>query len=228
MTFDWAQIAYIGSPLVTPWWAAANVVIGLVIVMWIVAPLMCKVRHKVLCLVLTATIPDYKNTLYSAFMPMLSSAVFDDTGKPYDVSRILTSKFLFDHEAYEKYSKVYLPITYVLAYGVQFAGLSALVTHTACWHGRDIWRETRRSFGSDEQKRKTEYSSIRTRSPQSSFEDPAPSLSSTIHTADLPSSTSIGSEDVHNRLMRQYEDAPLSWYLSTFAVMLAIGIFLVE
>ena len=42
MTFDWAQIAYIGSPLLTPWWAAANVVGGLVIVMWIAAPIMCK------------------------------------------------------------------------------------------------------------------------------------------------------------------------------------------
>ena len=41
MTFDWAQIAYIGSPLVTPWWAAANVVGGLVIVMWIIAPVLC-------------------------------------------------------------------------------------------------------------------------------------------------------------------------------------------
>lgn len=43
MTFDWAQIAYIGSPLLTPWWAAANVVGGLVIVMWILAPILCKV-----------------------------------------------------------------------------------------------------------------------------------------------------------------------------------------
>ena len=41
MTFDWAQIAYIGSPLLTPWWAAANVVGGLVLVMWIIAPLLC-------------------------------------------------------------------------------------------------------------------------------------------------------------------------------------------
>lgn len=41
MTFDWAQIAYIGSPLLTPWWAAANVVGGLVLVMWIIAPIMC-------------------------------------------------------------------------------------------------------------------------------------------------------------------------------------------
>lgn len=42
MTFDWAQIAYIGSPLLTPWWAAANVVGGLVILMWIIAPILCQ------------------------------------------------------------------------------------------------------------------------------------------------------------------------------------------
>ena len=41
MTFNWAQIAYIGSPLLTPWWAAANVVGGLIIVMWIIAPILC-------------------------------------------------------------------------------------------------------------------------------------------------------------------------------------------
>ena len=28
VTFDWAQIAYIGSPLATPWWAEANVAVG--------------------------------------------------------------------------------------------------------------------------------------------------------------------------------------------------------
>lgn len=47
MTFDWAQIAYIGSPLLTPWWAAANVVGGLVLVMWIVAPILCKCSYSV-------------------------------------------------------------------------------------------------------------------------------------------------------------------------------------
>ncbi len=39
LTFDWAQVAYIGSPLLTPFWAAMNVVGGLVIVMWIIAPI---------------------------------------------------------------------------------------------------------------------------------------------------------------------------------------------
>lgn len=42
------------------------------------------------------------------------------------------------------------------------------------------------------------------------------------------SSKMMTGEDVHNRLMRRYDDAPLSWYLATFAVMLAIGIFVVE
>jgi hypothetical protein len=42
MTFDWSQIAYIGSPLITPFWAAMNVFAGLLIVMWLVAPLLCK------------------------------------------------------------------------------------------------------------------------------------------------------------------------------------------
>lgn len=42
LTFDWAQIAYIGSPLLTPWWAAANIVTGLVVVIWIIAPILCK------------------------------------------------------------------------------------------------------------------------------------------------------------------------------------------
>ena len=30
ITFDWSQIAYIGSPLATPWWAEANIAFGMV------------------------------------------------------------------------------------------------------------------------------------------------------------------------------------------------------
>lgn len=49
LTFDWAHIAYIGSPLLTPWWAAANIVTGLVVVIWILAPILCKFQHPILC-----------------------------------------------------------------------------------------------------------------------------------------------------------------------------------
>ena len=160
-------------------------------------------------------------------MPIISSSVFDDTAKPYDVSRILTPDYHFDHEAFTKYSKVYLPITYVLSYAVQFASLSALVTHTVCWHGSDIWQQSKKSLAEDRDQGKSEYKpvdqGIKTQSSNAS------QSSRTGTSVEEPESVvSMGGEDVHSRLMRNYEDAPISWYLATFVAMLAIGIFVVE
>ena len=158
-------------------------------------------------------------------MPIISSAVFDDTGKPYDVSKILTKDYHFDHEAYANYSKVYLPITYVLSYGVQFASLSALVTHTLCWHGPDIWQQSKKSLVEGAGESRVEYQRL------GSGITTAKSTASTHsgHSITEPDfSASMSGEDVHCRLMQRYEDAPISWYLATFVAMLAIGIFVVE
>jgi OPT family oligopeptide transporter len=231
VTFDWAQIAYvnpilqfpdcarrlttlqIGSPLLTPFWAAMNVVGGLVIVMWIIAP-----------------ISYYKNLFYSSYMPILSSTVFDNTGNIYDVSKILTPDFLFDKEAYHNYSRVFLPITYVLSYGLQFAALASLLTHTACWHGKDIWRQWRRSLKEVEGETKGAYKAVprpvdNTASGRNSS---AGNGRRRLEMSDSNMDNIISQEDVHNRLMKRYKDAPLSWYLVTFVSMTAIGIFVVE
>ncbi|KAI5783978.1 OPT oligopeptide transporter protein-domain-containing protein [Pyronema domesticum] len=203
ITFDWAQISYIGSPLMTPAWAAANVVGGLVVVMWGVAPVLY-----------------YLNAFYSSYMPILSSSVFDNTGSTYDVSRILTPDFLFDESAYHRYSKVFMPITYVLSYGLQFAALTALVTHTAVWHGKDIikqWRKVGSSGG--------EYQAL-----------PNGVGGSRGYTrrgkrrrdmTDAQWEELVSSDDVHARLMAKYPECPTSWYLLTFALMLSISIFLI-
>lgn len=162
-------------------------------------------------------------------MPILSSAVFDDTGKPYDVNRILTPDFLFDKEAYERYSRVYLPITYVLAYAVQFAGLSALVTHTACWHGRDIWKQSKKSLKENRDSTITDYTPVASVvGAPPSVETPRNRKSRMRHNSETGIDDSMGGEDVHSRLMRRYEDVPMTWYLLTFIAMLAIGIFVVE
>lgn len=214
VTFDWAQIAYIGSPLLTPFWAAMNVVGGLVIVMWIIAP-----------------IAYYSNWLYSSYMPILSAAVFDNTGKVYDVSKILTKDFVFDKEAYRNYSRVFLPITYVLSYGVQFAGLAALITHTACWHGRDIWTQWTRSWEEVKEDSKPTYQPLAdepedysSRRSHENGRGQQPSMSMSNSGIE----NLMNREDVHNRLMKRYKDAPISWYLITFVTMLVVGIFVVE
>ncbi|KAF2687409.1 OPT-domain-containing protein [Lentithecium fluviatile CBS 122367] len=211
VTFDWAQIAYIGSPLVTPFWAALNILGGLVLVMWIAAPLMY-----------------YANVMFSAYMPILSAAVFDNRGKPYDVSKILTDNFLFDKEAYDNYSRVFLPITYVLSYALQFAALTALISHTALWHGKDIIRQWRRSWAEIRRMPGPEYEPL----PDNSGSNGRPNSSRLFRTNTTTSEPELedllNSEDVHNRLMRRYEDVPILWYIMTGVSMTAIGIFVVE
>lgn len=161
-------------------------------------------------------------------MPILSTAVFDNTGHPYNVSRILTPEFLFDQKAYEEYSPVYLPITYVLSYGVQFAALTSLVTHTVCWYGKDILHQTRKAF---EERRDVPnfetYQPLRTENGHSSPQHharEASRVSSHDPSQDLP----LGTEDVHCRLMRRYKDAPLTWYLIVLVTTLVIATYTVE
>ena len=212
VTFDWAQIAYIGSPLLTPFWAAMNVVGGLVLVMWIIAP-----------------IAYYNNVFFSSYMPILSSSVFDNTGHIYDVSKILTPDFLFDKIAYENYSRVFLPITYVLSYGLQFAALASLLSHTACWHGKDIWRQWKRSMKEVEDEVKTSYAPLGGSHGGVASGPTTPKGHGTrLDRTDSHIDNVISQEDVHNRLMRRYKDAPLSWYLVTFVSMTGVGIFVVE
>jgi len=40
LTFDWNQIAFIGSPLIIPWWAEVHIMIGFVLLYWLVVPLL--------------------------------------------------------------------------------------------------------------------------------------------------------------------------------------------
>lgn len=206
MTFDWAQVTYIGSPLLVPFWAAVNVIGGMFVVMWLVAP-----------------VAYYLNLFYSSYMPIISAAVFDNTGSVYNVTKILTDDFLFDREAYKTYSRVFLPITYVLSYGLQFAGLAALLTHTACWHGREIWETGKTAWreARDEGK-KAAYQ------PLSAQDGPERRGSAASSSPSRLESRQLFNEDVHCRLMKRYKDAPMTWYLLTFVVMLAIGIFVVE
>jgi hypothetical protein len=211
LTFDWAQIAYIGSPLLTPFWAAMNVVGGLVIVMWIIAP-----------------IAYYSNWMYSSYMPILSAAVFDNTGEVYNVSKILTKDFLFDKEAYQNYSRVFLPITYVLSYGVQFAGLASLLTHTACWHGKDIWTQWKRSLQEAKEEPTLLYRPISRSNSEPRSTSPGSRGRRILSQSQSSIDNIMSREDVHNRLMRRYKDAPMMWYLMTFISMTAIGIFVCE
>ena len=173
------------------------------------------------------TVTDYSNVMFSGYMPILSAAVFDNKGKPYDVSKILTDKFLFNQEAYENYSRVFLPITYVLSYALQFAALTALISHTALWHGKDIVRQWRRSWAEIRRAPGVDYEPLSADS-DGIVRPSSPRLMRSSTTSEPELEDLLNAEDVHNRLMRRYDDVPIMWYILTGLSMTAIGIFVVE
>ena len=75
-----------------------------------------------------------------AFFPMFASNAYDKFGNRYDVQKILTLDKTFDPLKYEKYSPLFLPCAYVLAFGLSFASITAVVSHVGIFHGKEIWR----------------------------------------------------------------------------------------
>ena len=49
---------------------------------------------------------------------------------PYNISAVITPDGLFDENLYKAYSPLYMSATLQLAYGTQFAVITAVVVHT--------------------------------------------------------------------------------------------------
>ncbi|CAD6583618.1 MAG: hypothetical protein ASARMPRED_001375 [Alectoria sarmentosa] len=134
ITFDWTQItAYAYSPLIPPWHAIANTMIGCVIFWWI------------------ATIGiHFTNTWYGDYLPISDSQAYDNTGNLYNVTNILTPNFTLDLDAYQAYSPLFLSTTFSLTYGLSFAAIAAVIVQTALFHGGDLWKRVRNIRTDDE------------------------------------------------------------------------------
>ncbi|XP_006455006.1 oligopeptide transporter protein OPT variant 1 [Agaricus bisporus var. bisporus H97] len=129
ITFDWSQIAYIGSPLATPWWAEANIFGGFVFFFWF----LCPILH-------------FTNTFYAEYMPISSRTSYDNTGNEYNVTKILTPDATLDLEAYRNYSPLFLSTTFAISYGLSFASITATLMHALLYFRKQIWIQARRSL----------------------------------------------------------------------------------
>ncbi|KAF9935332.1 hypothetical protein FBU30_003122 [Linnemannia zychae] len=125
LSFDWATSTSALSPLVTPWWAQVNILVGFVLIAWIVAP-----------------VAYYSNLWNSKNFPILTAGLFKEDGTPYDKSMVMTNNVL-DPTKYELYGPLRMDSFFALTYGIGFAGLTATLTHVALYHGKEIrdqWR----------------------------------------------------------------------------------------
>ncbi|KAF8649748.1 hypothetical protein AX16_005518 [Volvariella volvacea WC 439] len=128
LTFDWSMIAFIGSPLVTPWWSEMNTVASFVICFWIIVPIWY-----------------FTNSFNTSYFPISSYYAWDNTALPYQPRRVVIDG-LFNEELYREYSPVFMSPTLLMAYGVAFACFSSVFVHTFLWFRRDIMRRFRSSL----------------------------------------------------------------------------------
>ena len=129
ITFDWTQITgFVGSPLVPPFHAIANTLMGVLIFY-----------------IFGASIIHYTGTWSARFLPMSDSATYDNTGASYNVTRILTPQFTLDLAEYKAYSPLFLSTTFALSYGLSFAAIASLIVYTYLSHGKQIWRQFKNS-----------------------------------------------------------------------------------
>ncbi|XP_021283884.1 oligopeptide transporter 2-like isoform X2 [Herrania umbratica] len=128
---DWSVIAsFLGSPLVTPFFAIVNIFVGYALFMYIILP-----------------IAYWGVNVYNAKnFPIFSSHLFNHNGERYNVSAIVNDKFEIELPAYEQQGRVNLSVFFSLTYGIGFAAIIATLSHVAVFNGKEIYAQLQASF----------------------------------------------------------------------------------
>ncbi|KAF8917594.1 OPT oligopeptide transporter [Mucidula mucida] len=128
ISFDWTVISYAGAPLTTPFWVTANCFAAVAIFYLFISPILY-----------------YTGAWYSDYLPLISSATFDNTGAKYNISRVVNDDYSFNLEKYEAYSPMYISMAYSISYGLNFAAITGIIVHTYLYNGADIWAKFKNS-----------------------------------------------------------------------------------
>jgi hypothetical protein len=84
MVYQFLLVGYIGSPLVPPFHAVANTLIGTIVFYMICAAGL-----------------HYSNHWYAQYLPISDSGTYDNMARAYNVSMILTPEYTLDVAKYE-------------------------------------------------------------------------------------------------------------------------------
>ncbi|CAH2355442.1 oligopeptide transporter 2 [[Candida] railenensis] len=101
-TFDF-NILLFNSPLVYPWYTQAYTIAGMLIAF----PIICAIY--------------WTNSKWAGYLPINSNGLWDNTGKPYSVRKVLDEKGLFDQKKYDLYGPPFYTAANLVVYGTFFA-----------------------------------------------------------------------------------------------------------
>jgi hypothetical protein len=122
-TLDWSVVAaFLGSPLVSPFFAIVNVYVGFVLLVYIIVPA---------CY--------WALDLYDAgTFPIYSTDLFTGAGQLYNITAIVNDKFEIDMGAYAQQGKIHLSLFFAISYGLGFASIAATLSHVALFYGKYV------------------------------------------------------------------------------------------
>ncbi|KAF9996701.1 hypothetical protein BGZ79_009567 [Entomortierella chlamydospora] len=130
IALDWAAINSFVYPLITPWFAQVNILVGFVMLTYVIAPWAY-----------------YSNLWGSKNFPIVVPYLYTEDGNEYNISMVMKDGGNgLDVAAYRAYGPIRMDSFFALSYGVGFAALSATVVHVLLYNGKDIferWRYSR-------------------------------------------------------------------------------------
>ncbi|KAI2468876.1 OPT-domain-containing protein [Annulohypoxylon bovei var. microspora] len=148
-TWDWNTLLFDQTdPLMIPFFSTFNKFIG--------AAIAC-------CVIIALW---YTNTYSTAYLPINSNRIFDNTGGLYNVSKAVDDRGLFDPVKYEAYSFPFLSAGSINIYLFFFAIYSAIISYAFLYHRHEIkmgFKNLINSFRKDKGGRATEYQDVHTR-----------------------------------------------------------------
>ncbi|KAG9008887.1 hypothetical protein FRB90_008680, partial [Tulasnella sp. 427] len=129
-----AVIALIGgSPMVIPWTVSVHVFAGFVTFYWILLPILY-----------------YTDTWNTGHLPIMGWAAYDRFAQAYDLDRVLNPDRTLNLTAYEEYSPVYIPISFIMTYFIAFIFTTTVIVATILDYGKEILNVARSKIVEDE------------------------------------------------------------------------------
>ncbi|KAK8854972.1 OPT family small oligopeptide transporter [Kwoniella newhampshirensis] len=119
-TFDYNQITVQLDPLATPVFSVLNNLFGMVVAGFMILGFW------------------FNNIYETAHFPINSNKAFDNTGKRYQILKIIDEKGMFVYEKYQQYSMAYLGAGNAVVYIFFFAVYSATFSYVILFHRHEI------------------------------------------------------------------------------------------
>ncbi|RKP10959.1 oligopeptide transporter OPT family [Thamnocephalis sphaerospora] len=133
-SLDWNYITgFLGTPLAVPLWAQANIFVGFLLILYVLIP-----------------IGYFSNIWDAQKYPIFDSDLYRENGDVYDTMAILDENLLLDETKYAAEGQLRLSYFFAITYGIGFAALSSVISHTILYHGKEIVQRFREARSSDD------------------------------------------------------------------------------